>query len=335
MSIIDFRHQQHAHCESGVTANLLRHYGIEMTEPLAFGMGAGLFFAHMPFIKVSGTPGSTFRTWPGSIFKKVTKNLGVDVQTQKFSSIPKAMLALDNVLDTGTPVGMLSSVYYLPYLPEAFRFHFNAHNLVSYGKENGIYHISDPVLEEVSTIMPADLEKARFAKGTPEPKGYMYYIKRVPERPDFAAAIQKGIKSNCFMMLSPPLPWFGINAIFLLSKKIRQYPNKLSPRKAQLYLGNIIRMQEEIGTGGAGFRFLYSAFLQEAGVLLKRDDLQELAVELTAIGDTWRNFAYSAARLMKDRKSDRVSYDELGDMLADCGEKERDFFKRLNQIKWA
>ena len=34
------------------------------------------------------------------------------------------------------------------------------------------------------------------------------------------------------------------------------------------FLGNIVRMQEEIGTGGGGFRFMYAAFLQEAGDVL-------------------------------------------------------------------
>src|SRR5690606_4700290 len=137
----------------------------------------GIFFAHIPFLKVSGTPGSTFRTWPGAIFKRVTQRLQIDMHTQRFRSPEKAMQVLDEVLQTGTPVGMLSSVYYLPYLPEAFRFHFNAHNLVIYGKENGMYMVSDPVLEEVARIAPEDLAKARFAKGMPEPKGFMYYIK--------------------------------------------------------------------------------------------------------------------------------------------------------------
>jgi hypothetical protein len=93
-------------------------------------------------------------------------------------------------------------------------------------------------------------------------------------------------------------------------------------------------MQEEIGTGGAGFRFLYAAFLQEAGDMFKRDDLREFSAELTKIGDDWRNFAYHAARLMKDRKSDLVSFDELSNLLVTCGEKERDFFKRMEKLKW-
>jgi hypothetical protein len=334
MSTIPYKHYQHAHCESGVTANLLRHEGINISEPMAFGIGAGLFFAHIPFLKVSGTPGTTFRTWPGAIFKRTTQRLGIDMHTQRFGSPQKAMQALDDVLATGKPVGMLSSVYYLPYLPEAFRFHFNAHNLVSYGKEGNEYLISDPVLEEVTRILPEDLAKARFAKGAPEPKGFMYYVKSVPQQIDYTKAIQAGIKQTCFFMLSPPLPWFGNKAIFLLAKKIKQYPDKLTSRKAALYLGNVIRMQEEIGTGGAGFRFLYAAFLQEAGEMLKRDDLKGFSSELTKIGDDWRNFAYHAARLMKDRKSDVVSFDELSHLLVTCGEKERDFFKRMEKLKW-
>jgi hypothetical protein len=329
---IDFKHYQHAHCESGVTANLLRQQGIDISEPLAFGIGAGMFFAHIPFVKVSGTPGTTFRTWPGAIFKRVSQRLGIRMHSEKFSTPEKAMVALDKALEAGRPVGMLSSVFYLPYLPEAFRFHFNAHNIVVYGKEGNEYLVSDPVMEEPARISREDLAKARFAKGTPEPRGFMYYILDTPKELDYAKAIKQGIKQTCFFMLSPPLPWFGNKAIFLLANKIRQYPKKLTPRKSALYLGNIIRMQEEIGTGGAGFRYLYAAFLQKAGEYLKNEQLLKFSSELTAIGDDWRNFAYHAARQMKDRKTDLVSYDALSDLLKMCGEKEKDFFQRLSKV---
>jgi hypothetical protein len=46
------------------------------------------------------------------------------------------------------------------------------------------------------------------------------------------------------------------------------------------YLGQLIRMQEEIGTGGGGFRFIYGAFLQEASVILKNDELKEFQKKL-------------------------------------------------------
>jgi hypothetical protein len=330
----EFVHRQHAHCESGVSSNLLSHEGIKISEPMAFGIGAGLFFGHLPFLKVNGTPGTTYRIWPGAIFKRVAQRLGVKIHTERFSDHGKAMKALDDVLATGKPVGILGSVFYLTYLPEAFRFHFNAHNFVVYGKENGDYLISDPVMEDVARIAPEDLVKSRFAKGTPEPKGFMYYVTGTSKDINMAKAIEKGIKQMCYFMLAPPLPWFGNNGINLLAKKIKGYPQKLGPRKASLYLGNVIRMQEEIGTGGAGFRYLYAAFLQEAGLLLKRDDLLRYSEELTKIGDGWRNFAYRAARIMKDRTSDLVSYDELSDLLYACGKEEKTLFKKMEKLKW-
>jgi hypothetical protein len=334
MSIIDFHHSHHAHCESGVTANLLRHAGIAISEPMAFGIGAGIFFAHIPFIKVNGTPGTTFRIWPGAVFKRVTQRLHVTMHTEKFRAPEKAMQALDNALANGIPVGMQTGVFYLPYLPEVFRFHFNAHNLVVYGKENGHYLVSDPVLEQVSTIRADDLARARFAKGLPEPGGFMYYVIDAPKEVEYAPAIRQGIAQTAFFMMSPPLPWFGNKAIFLLANKIRKYPRRLSPRRASLYLGNVIRMQEEIGTGGGGFRYLYAAFLQEAGELLQRDDLLRFAERLTASGDRWRNFAYQAARLVKDRQSDVVSWNDLSELLREIGTREKEIFSEMRKIRW-
>lgn len=325
-------HFQHAHCESGVTANLLRHQGIQISEPMAFGIGAGIFFGHLPFVKVSGVPGTTFRIWPGYIFKRVTQRLGIKIEMQKFKRADDAMKALDEALAKNIPVGLLAGVYYLNYLPEAFRFHFNAHNLLVYGKEGNNYLVSDPILEDVAKISYDDLARARFAKGFPEPKGKMYYIKSVPSTIDFTKAIKSGIKQTCFFMLSPPVPWFGVNAIYLLSRKIKEYPNKLTPRQCQLYLGNIIRMQEEIGTGGGGFRFLYAAFLQEASAYLQRPDLQVMSEKYTAIGDMWRQFAYSCARLCKLRTTDLVSYDDLSNMLVKIGDAEKFFFRELKKM---
>jgi len=301
---------------------------------MVFGIGAGIFFGHLPFVKVSGIPGTTFRIWPGYIFKRVTQRLGVKVRMESFRDPLRAEQALDSVLERDIPAGLMAGVYYLDYMPEAFRFHFNAHNLLVYGKENGQYLVSDPVLEFPARIAPEALSKARFARGFPEPRGKMYYITEAPRHVDLSKGIKDGIRQTCFFMLSPPVPWFGTNAIFLLAKKIAQYPQKLTQRQCTLYLGNIIRMQEEIGTGGGGFRFLYAAFLQEAAHYLGREDLAALSGRYTAIGDQWRQFAYSAARICKARTSDLVSYGELSSMLQQIGQQEKAFFKDLKALRW-
>ncbi|MCW3463393.1 BtrH N-terminal domain-containing protein [Chitinophaga nivalis] len=329
-----FHHKQTAHCESGVISNLLGHHGLKISEPMAFGIGAGLFFAHLPFIKVNGVPGTTYRIWPGAISQRVCKRLGVKMEAAKFSTPAKGMAALDDVIEAGIPVGLLSSVYYLPYFPASYRFHFNAHNLVVYGKKEGQYLVSDPVMDTVTEIDPDSLVQARFAKGFPAPKGKMYYPVHVPANASFRQPIKEGIQQTCHYMLKVPLPMFGVSGIRFLANRVKSYPEKVGDRKATLYLGNVIRMQEEIGTGGAGFRFLYAAFLQEAAEMLQKDELGKLAGELTKTGDLWRNFAFAAGRVCKSRAADTVSYKDLSEMLLQCAASEDAFFRKLAQVKW-
>ena len=172
----DFKHIQAAHCETGVTTNLLRGIGIDkMTEPLAFGIGAGLFFAYIPLLKINNGPAIAFRTLPGHIFSKTCDSLGINIVRKKFRSKEEAQKALDKSLADGYAVGCQVGVYYLPYFPKQYRFHFNAHNLIVYGKEVDKYLVSDPIMETVTSLTSYELERVRFARGALAPKGQLYY----------------------------------------------------------------------------------------------------------------------------------------------------------------
>ena len=144
----EFHHVQTAHCENGVTTALLRYHGLDfMTEPLAFGMGSGLFYIQIPFLTVNNGPAISFRTMPGAIFKRTCKSLGVEVTRKKFSNPAAAEAFLDKKVKEGVPVGCQVGVFHLTYFPKEYRFHFNAHNLIVFGEENGRYLVSDPVME--------------------------------------------------------------------------------------------------------------------------------------------------------------------------------------------
>jgi hypothetical protein len=52
-------------------------------------------------------------------------------------------------------------------------------------------------------------------------------------------------------------------------------------------------------------------------------------MELTAIGDQWRDFAFSAGRICKKRQADGVSYKELSDMLMEISSKEEKLFSHI------
>lgn len=327
-----FPHRQTAHCESGVIANLLTYYGLPVSEAMAFGIGGGLFFGYLPFIRINGLPLTTFRTTPGSIFNRVTKRLGIGVARSTYKDPDRAMAELDRYLAQGVPVGMQTGVYWLPYFPPALRFHFNAHNLVVYGKRGDDYLISDPVLGEPVVCAAADLARARFAQGALAPKGKMYCLTSVPKELDLAPAIRQGIREVCRYMLSVPIPLIGTWGIRFLANQVERWPAKLGERRAILYLGNLIRMQEEIGTGGAGFRFIFAAFLQEAADVLGNDRFLQLSQRMTAIGDIWREFAVAGARHCKGRAGQGEDFAGLARILRRCAEQEDAFFHELSSL---
>ncbi len=331
---IAFDHHQSAHCENGVTSNLLKFHGIKLSEPMVFGLGSGLFFSYIPFYKLNGLPVVSFRPYPGFIFNRVCKKLSIKIQRHKFPKDPqKAMDTLDATIEKGIPVGCLVGVFHLSYFPEDYRFHFNAHNLVVYGKKADEYIISDPIMETPVNLSFEELKRVRYAKGTYPPKGRMYYMKDVPQDYDLGDAIIKSIIKNSSQMLTIPVPLFGVKGIRYMARKMKKWPQKLGEKKASRYIGQVVRMLEEIGTGGAGFRFIYAAFLQEAAKELKQDWLNECSEEMTSIGDRWREFSLIAGRIFKGRSGKDESYFAAAEILLEIADREEKVYRKLSKIK--
>lgn len=327
-----FIHRHCAHCESGVTAALFRDKGLDISEAMIFGIGSGIFFGHLPFIKMVGLPVTTFRCQPGAIFRKAAKRLGGRFKTSRFRNPQKGMAELREVLRSGQIVGLTTNIYWLSYFPHRFRFQFNGHNIIALHETENGFRISDPVLEEPVDCLAEDLKRARFAQGPLKPRGFMYYPQAIENEPNLRQACIKGIKDTCNMMLKIPLPIFGVGGMRFLARKIIQSPEKLGFNEACRHLANIVRMQEEIGTGGAGFRFMYAAFLEEAAELFGSGELAELSRKMTAIGDIWREFAVVSARIIKKRGQTEETFADAGGLMLICAGREEELFKELRLV---
>ena len=86
-----------------------------------------------------------------------------------------------------------------------------------------------------------------------------------------------------------------------LANHVRHLPRKRDNVYTRHFLGNLVRMQEEIGTGGGGFRFIYAAFLQETHQALGLPLLSEASLKMTEAGDTWREYALACAKAVKQK----------------------------------
>lgn len=324
-SATHFQHRHAAHCESGVASNLFSHYGANLSEAMAFGLSSALSFAYIPFVKLTGFPLIAYRMPPKFILKGLRKPFDVRMHFETFSNAEKGRRRLDELLEQGKVVGLQTSVYWLPYFPQDMRFHFNAHNLLVYGKDGDEYLISDPVGEEPTRCASADLQRARFAKGVLAPKGLLYYPDSLGRTEVSAAAVRKAIVKTTRIMLGP-IPIVGVRGMRMLARRIRRLQ---ADEYGLNYIGHIVRMQEEIGTGGAGFRFLYASFLQEAAALCALPELDLLAERLNSIGDDWRSFALQAVRMIKGR--DAVDFAALAASLQALADQESDFFLVLRK----
>jgi len=325
----EFQHRHFAHCESGVVTSLLSHRGLNLSEPMVFGLAGGLTFAYLPFIRINGMPLLSYRMFPRAIIRGVQNRLGVRFRTKTYRNPGEAMAELDRFIDRGQVVGLQTSVYWLPYFPPEMRFQFNAHNLIVFGKENGSYLISDPVVDHVVRIRPEDLQKARFAKGTLAPRGYLYFPAVVPTSINLKEKIPAAIRKTVNMMLHAPLI-FGLRGISFMADRIEGMQGRKDSRTIRLFLGHVVRMQEEIGTGGGGFRYMYAAFLQEAADILDLPELREASARLTDAGDQWRQFALACAKVIRNREGE-VDLGRIAGLLRVCRDAEKEVYLLLKK----
>lgn len=332
--VIPFKHLQGAHCETATLASLLTHHGMPIQEPTVFGIGAGFFFAYLPFIRVTSRkfPLVSFRAPPGSIIKRLGRRLGVRFSDRSFRDPARAMAELDAMLDQGVPVALQTGVYWLPYLPGAFRFHFNAHNIIVFGRDGDRYRISDPVLAEPVWCAAEDLARARFSQGDMAPKGRMYHPIHVPRDVDPRPAMRAGLKQCCDQMLKIPFPLIGIRGMRRLARVVQGWPAKLGPELAALNVGHLVLLLEEIGTGGAGFRFMFAGFMQQAARDLPIPDLADAGTRMTAVGDLWREFALLASRTCKGRTTVQDPYGRLAAILLECADREQAILRDVTRM---
>jgi hypothetical protein len=327
-----FTHKMAAHCESGAVTALLRGAGMDVTESLVFGVSGAIFFGYLS-VPMLPFPTIALRNKPGRIRIKTPERLGVKIRTRTFRDPEEATRELDALLERGIPVGAQVDYFYMDYLPEYTRAHFNAHYVIVTGKEAGRYLISDTYFPAMASLDAASFATARFARGQFAPKGLLFWPEAVPERPDLKAAVRQGIKDAVFYMVRLPLPFFGVRGIRFFARKVQGWP-KLTRDLDHLSheVMMIAVILEERGTGGGGFRYLYATFLQEAAKILGDPEVADVAREMMENGDRWREVSIAAARMGKRRDLGPQKLLELGDMIFERADAEQRIFRRLGAL---
>ncbi len=327
-----FKHKMAAHCETGTLTGLLNDQGLQITEPMTFGIAGGIFFGYM---ESKNFPFPTFivRSRPGEVREIVSKALKIKLFKKKFKDKDQGMQMLDSLLEEEKNIGVQVDFFFMEYLPEWQRVHNNVHFVNVIDKEGTEYIISDSYYPKIAKLDESLLRKARWAGGYMAPKGFMYYPIVHNTDPDLKKPIIKGIKRACRNMLKIPIPFLGIKGIYKFADKINEWPSLTRDEEHLSHeIMKINILLEDQGTGGAGFRYMYATFLKQASEIMNNPSLNEMSERIMNIGDDWRQISYFAAKMGKNRDlgADRIS--ELSEKIRKQGDAEKAFFTDLKKI---
>src|ERR1700754_4350210 len=98
------------HCETTTLGALLRHEGVELSEPMLFGLGEGLGFVYWD-ARSMDVPFLGGRVKPSLITRTVADRLGLALRVQETASPRKAWQNVVAALDAGRPVGLRLDSY--------------------------------------------------------------------------------------------------------------------------------------------------------------------------------------------------------------------------------
>ena len=332
MSEVSFNHKMGAHCESGTVTAMLNYGGMEISEPMVFGIASGIFFGYFKGPRFS-FPTFIVRNKPGQIRKNISKRLGVKYHSVRFKDPKRGEEELERLIEQNIPVAVQTDFFYLDYIPDWGRVHINVHFIIIVGKKGSKYIVSDSYFPKLVELDRDSLMKGRFAGGTMAPKGFLFHPTYIPESFDYENAIKVGIKKAAYNMLKIPIPFLGIKGIRKFADKVVDWPKFARDNEHLSHeIMKINILLEDQGTGGAGFRFIYATFLREASEKINHPGLFEMSQRMMEIGDGWREISLFAARIGKNRDLGKDRLKELGDIIRKRADVEELFFKDISKM---
>ncbi|MBN2737152.1 MAG: BtrH N-terminal domain-containing protein [Spirochaetales bacterium] len=311
------------HCETTATGTLLNQIGLELSEPMLFGLGQGLSFIYWN-MKMMSFPFIGGRVKTDLLTKNICCNLNLNLEIKESSSVKKAWQNVVDSLDSGEAVGLKLDSYHLEYFTS--KIHFAGHYVAIYGYDKNFAYLVDTVQQgsRAKTSLKS-LELARNEKGPMSSRNRSYTIKRSGEIRDLKEAVEQAIEKNTAEYLAPPIKnisYQGIKKAAVEIKKWFQTSNNI-----QHEFQTSAMLMERAGTGGALFRNLYRDFLKESSDLTKNNNLAEASVEFDAIALLWTRVS---ELFYKAGESADIQYINLAsEILLELSEREKIVMEKL------
>lgn len=258
----DYEHTPGHHCGSTALRNLLGFHGVEISEEMAFGLGAGACFYYVTIPDTS--PSRWFNGRTARLEENFAELTGAALRLRTFEPGDHgAWEAARSEVDAGRPVLLLTDLYHLDHYGNSA--HFPGHAVVLAGYDEELAHLSDTGFERLQTTRLESLDRARHSDHPAYPlAGHMFTVEGEVDPERIHEAIPAAIERAAGAMVEPEFGEFsGLDAVRRLAAEAGSWPQVAEDWQWCARFG--YQVIERRGTGGGAFRLMYARFLEEAG----------------------------------------------------------------------
>ncbi|MFY9463831.1 MAG: BtrH N-terminal domain-containing protein [Sediminibacterium sp.] len=314
------------HCETTASGTLLQQLGIELSEPMLFGLGEGLGFIFWN-MKSMNFPFIGGRVKPDVLTENIARNLQLELTVKETSSTQKAWDNVKELIDKGQVVGLKLDCFHLQYFSRPF--HFAGHYAAIYGYDNENAFLVDTKQQggQVKTSLKS-LSLARAEKGPMSSKNLYYTLRKTGKMTDLKAAIITAIRNNATEHINPPISNIGYKGILKTSTEIIKWFK--TSKDIENDFKTSAMLMEKAGTGGALFRNLYRDFLKESYDLVKLDKLKTGYEAFVEIAKLWTSVAQLFEKVSQTKNFKYIQ--EASDIFKIISDKEKKAMELLATI---
>ena len=277
------------------------HTGQPFSEAVLFGIGASYFTFEYKQQGITTLFIGT-RVAAGPEFSSTTcERIGFKPKVRSASSVAAAEKNLKQALAQGKPIVLWVSLIGPPYF---YPFNGEYHTAVAYGFDEA----GDKVYLAARSTKPLVLSRAHLAAATqidglPKRQSLLIEASGPISGAGLKKAVKQGIQDCCTQMIEGPnlggfKSNFGLQGLAKwadLSTNPRDrkgWPTMYAdhPKLFSAMLG-VYTMIERRGPGGGAFRPLYADFLDEAGKVLEKPNLSDVADQYRESAKLWKKLA--------------------------------------------
>ena len=314
------------HCETTTTGTLLKTIGIDLSEPMLFGLGEGLNFIvwnmkTMPMPFIGG------RIKPDALSVNIARNLNLDLKVNETASVTKAWKEVATLIDRKIPVGLKLDCYHLDYFGS--KIHFAGHYVAMYGYDDQYAYLVDTSQQgtKVKTSLK-NLELARNEKGPMSSRNLWYSIYKGKVEIDLLSAVKNALTANAKEYLNPPIQNISYKGILKMSNELEKWFIASKNREDDFKLMAIL--MERAGTGGAIFRNLYRDFLEESLSLLQRKEIENAHKGFKESAERWTRVSALLEKAGIENNTEHIK--EASHLLKEISKLEKSAMEQLMEL---